>query len=96
MKQNWFSADTATVHNKGIFELLLGYLFLQKERDMIWTPGYSLFCETKWRRSGAHGNRLFHFILSFTTDVTNKCYRDSKTLIINVVCTGLFISLSGY
>ena len=27
--------------------------------------------ETKWRRSGEHGNSLFHFILSFTTSVTN-------------------------
>ena len=58
-------------------------------------PGYRLFCETKQRRSGAHGNRLFNFILTFITAVNNRRYCDSKTLIIRIVCTELFISLRG-
>ena len=55
----------------------------------------SFLCETNWRRLGAHGNHLFHLILSFTTSVTNRCYCSFKTLSISVVWNGLFISICG-
>ena len=48
-----------------------------------------------WRRHGAHVNWLFHFVLSLSTDITNRRYCYSKTLNISVVCIGLFISTHG-
>ena len=72
-----------------------GGLILKKSRDRLWTPGYNLFCETKWSISGAQRSRLFCLILSVTTDVTNHQYCDSKTLNISVACTVLIISLRG-
>ena len=66
-----------------------------KVRDRIWTPRYSLFCETKWRRYGALTNSLLHFILIFSTAVTNRRHCGYKTLNIIVVCIGLIISLHG-
>ena len=48
--QDRLSSDTVTVPDKGIFGVygvLLGDLFLQKERDMLWSSDYCLFCETK-------------------------------------------------
>ena len=74
---------------------IIGGLIPTKRRDRLSTPGYCLFFETKLRIYGAHGNRFFHFILSFTTAVTTSCYCDSKTLSTSVVFTGLFISLCG-
>ena len=53
------------------------------------------FVKKQRRRYGAHGNRLFNFILSFTTAVTNWCYCGSITLNRSFVCTEWFISLSG-
>ena len=82
------------VYLEHIWSIIMG-LILTKVRYRLWIPGHCLFCETKWRISDAHGNRLFHFILSFTTSVTNRRYNDSKTFSISIVCNGLFISLCG-
>ena len=65
----------------------------KKETDRIETASYYLFCEIMWRRSGALVNLLFCFVLSFSTDVPNKRYRDSKTLNTNVGCIGFYLTL---
>ena len=94
----WCEIDSllTLIHSK--IKLYLEYfwgLIIIKGRYMILTPGYCLFCETKWSISGAYGNRLFHFILNLTIAITNWIYFDSKTLNRSVVCNGLFISLHG-
>ena len=86
---NWYSP-----RQRYIWSIIAGLIFT-KVRYRLWTPGYRLFCEIKWSISGAHGNRFFDFILSFTTAITNRRYHNSKNLIISVVCTGLFILLCG-
>ena len=87
--QNRLSAATVTVVAKGIFRLLI----LTKVRDKQITLRYSLFCEALWRKSGAHLNCLFNFVLSISTFVPDWRYRDSNTLNISVMCIGFFISL---
>ena len=99
MVRNRLSSDTATFHVKVIFGVYLEYYWgvdsYKSERQALNT-GLTFFCETKWRISGPHGNHLFHFILIFTTAVTNRLHRDSKDLNIIVVCTGLFIFIHWY
>ena len=60
------------------------------------TPIYSFFCEMKWRKSGAHINCLFHFVLIFSTALPNQRYHDSKTLNRSVLFIGFFILPRGY
>ena len=98
----WFEIDSPLTLLQSKLKMYLEYiwniiggLILTKVRDRILIPGYCLFCENKEGRSSAHGNHFFHFNLSFTTAVTNLYYHDYKTLIISVVCTGLFISFCG-
>ena len=72
---------------------IIGGLILTKVIYRLWTPGYCLFCEINWSIYGAHRNRVFCFVLSFTTSVTNRHYRDSKTFNISVLCTGFYLNL---
>ena len=94
----WWKIDSPLTLLKSTLNLYLRYhweFILKKVKIRLWTPGYCLFCETKWRKFNAFGKRLFHFILSFTTAVTNKRYHDSENLNRSIVCAGLFISLYG-
>ena len=76
-------------HHINFFNWLIQRWEKRKEHQAI------IFLETFWKRSDAQLNHLFHFALSFSTDVPNRRYHYSKTFNISVVCIGLFISLCG-
>ena len=77
----WCKIDSLVILIQSKLKVYFEYIWvlvITKVKDRLWVPNYNLFCETKWRISGSHGNLLFHFVLSFTTDLTSWRYRESK------------------
>ena len=93
----WCEIDSSITLLQSMLNIYLDYYCAinsyKSKRQSLITGQFVL--ETKWKRSDAHGNCLFHFISSFKNAITNHNYRDYKISSIRVASIGLFISLCG-